>query len=123
MIAFQLGPVVDKLELLLAFGERTIATCHTQTVSETRNNTALVAAVLRAILTADGIRAEQERPQACRLGVRRVCIRNPEVAHRSANVGLLGLGIVFEITKTEIGQQRTAQRLGKAASQAVVMSD
>ena len=34
MVAIHLGPVVNKLELLLTFRERTVASAHTQTVSE-----------------------------------------------------------------------------------------
>src|SRR4029077_7483511 len=104
VIAFQLGPIVDELELLFAFGERTIATCHTQAVSKAGNYAALAAVVLSATLAADRIWAEQKRPQAGRLGIRCVRVRNPEVAHRRAPSGLLGLWVVFEPTEAEIGQ-------------------
>ena len=123
MVAPHLGPVVDELELLLAFRQRAIASRHAQAVSETRNDAALAAIISDTVLSAYRIRAEKECTQACRFGVTGVCVRDSEIRHRSTTSGLLRLWVVLEISKAKVGQQRTADCFCKAARQTVVVRD
>ena len=69
MVTSELGPVVDELKLLLAFGERAIATGNAEAIAKAGDNATGASGVLRASLTADLVWAQQERSQTRRLRI------------------------------------------------------
>src|SRR5258708_6916212 len=121
MVAPDLCPVVDELNLLFAFSERAVATSYTQTIAETGNHQSLSAIGRRTAKPTDIVPTELERPKSRRLrvsGVREsgatIVSTDAKIIHRSAAVGFCSLRIIFEPAEAEIRQQRAAERLREA---------
>ena len=117
MVALDLGPVVDELELLFALGERAVAAADVEAVAKVRQAFLLSGAAVAAV------DCREERGQAAGLGGAEVHSGNAERGHRvAARIGIGGLRIVLEVSEAEVGQQVGADRFVEAGGQAVVVN-
>src|SRR6266566_1554340 len=107
MITLQLGPVVHKLVLLFVLNQRTIAAARAQTDTEISNRPYIG-------------KCRQARGEF----VAQIRIGNPKSSGwGGALIVLVSQRVVLEPAEAEVGQQRTAKRLGETGSQAVIVSD
>src|SRR6266446_2005677 len=65
VVAFRLGPIVHKLDLLLAFRQWAIAASGTKAVTEAGNYAAVTAIVVSTTLADDRITAQGKETQTC----------------------------------------------------------